>query len=415
MVSAEIIAVGSELLTPEKSDTNSLWITDKLNLAGIEVVLKTIVGDDREKLSRVVSDALSRTDVVVVTGGLGPTEDDITREGVAVGVGRELVFRQDLLDELRERFKQFGYEMPETNRRQAYVIDGAEVLHNPNGSAPGMLLRSEGKLIGVLPGPPREMRPMFEKHVLPAAKELSGDIVVLRRSLRVNGLGESKLDEMIAPIYTKYTNPATSTLFSKTDIEIQFTARAESVEEADSLIETVSKEVCDVLGDAVYSTNGEDLEVVVGRMLNQKALTLALAESCTGGLIATRLTDVPGASGFLMEGLVTYSNGAKIRRLGVPESTIDAHGAVSSETAEAMASGARESSGVDVAVSVTGIAGPDGGTEDKPVGTVFVGLSDSRGTISKRFKLIGDREMIRWRSSQAALEILRRRLLEDEC
>ena len=411
---AEIIAVGSELLTPNKSDTNSLWLTSKLNEIGVEVKLKTIVGDDRLRMEEALSDAFGRSEIVIATGGLGPTEDDITRECAAASVRRELVFREDLLEELRLKFKAYGYEMPERNRQQAYVIKGADVLPNPNGSAVGMLYREDGKFLIVLPGPPRELKPMFRDFVLPVLQKEAGDIVVVRRSLRVTGLGESRLDELIAPVYTKYENPVTSTLFSRTDIEVQFTATAGSQAEAEEMLDRISNEVAERLGTAVFSMHGEPMEEVVAKMLSDQGTTLGLAESCTGGLIAKRLTDVPGSSDFLLESCVVYSNDAKTRRLGVPEMTILEHGAVSSETAEAMAAGARESSGADIAVSVTGIAGPGGGSKEKPVGTVFIGYSDDKSTFSKKLNLPGDRNLVRWRSSQAALDCIRRQIMKRD-
>jgi nicotinamide-nucleotide amidase len=413
MTVAEIIAVGSELLTPDKTDTNSLWLTARLNEIGVDVKLKTIVGDDAARLEETIRDAFDRSDIVITSGGLGPTEDDITRATAARAVGEKLIFQEYLLEELREKFKRFGYEMPERNRQQAYLIDGARVLPNPNGSAVGMKYTSQGKTLIVLPGPPRELKPMFEDHVLPGLKKKSNGVVVLRRSLRVTGFGESKLDELIAPIYTKYQNPETATLFSETDIQVQFTATADSTESAAELIDSVADEVCAKLGDAVFSENDESMETVVSRMLSENELTIALAESCTGGLVAKRLTDVSGSSKFFIEGSVTYSNAAKIRTLGVPETAIAEFGAVSAEVADAMAVGARERAGTDLAVSITGIAGPEGGTKDKPVGTVFVGLAYDGGSRTKKLFLPGDRNLVRWRSSQAALDMIRRQVLES--
>ncbi|MDH3493464.1 MAG: competence/damage-inducible protein A, partial [Acidobacteriota bacterium] len=384
---AEIIAVGTELLTPNKSDTNSLWLTSRLNECGVEVKLKTIVGDDSLRLEEAVRDAFGRSEIVITTGGLGPTEDDITRKTTAEAVDRDLVFHQELLDDLRRKFKKFGYEMPEKNRQQAFLIDGAESLPNPNGSAVGMLFRSNGRILVVLPGPPRELKPMFDEYVWPVVSDMAGGVVVVRKSLRVTGLGESRLDELIAPIYTKYENPATSTLFSKTDIEVQFTATASTADAAKALNEKLAHEVAGVLGAAVFSDDGESMEVVVGRALSEKKLTLAVAESCTGGLVAKRLTDIPGSSDFMVEGFVTYSNDAKTERLGVPKMAIDKHGAVSAEVAEAMAAGARDRAGSDIAVSITGIAGPGGGSREKPVGTVYIGFADRDSCFSRLLNL----------------------------
>ena len=412
MLSAEIIAVGSELLTPEKTDTNSLWLTGKLNEIGVEVKLKTIVGDDEARLEETIRDAVKRSDVVITTGGLGPTEDDVTRQVSGRAVGRELVYHDDLEADLRERFRRWGREMPEINRRQAYVIDGAEILPNPNGSAVGMMLDLTEKLFVVLPGPPRELKPMFETFVLPKLKERAGEIYVKRRILRVSGMGESAVDELIAPIYKPYENVQTSILFSKSEIEVHLSARADTKQEAYATLEELAGKIVEALGTAVFAVNGETMEEVVGKMLTDAGKTLALAESCTGGLIGMRLTDIPGSSRYFLEGSITYSNEAKVRTLGVPKELLDLHGAVSAETAEAMAAGIRERADADYGISVTGIAGPDGGSDEKPVGTVFVGYADGLGTRSLKMTLPGDRYLIRWRSSQAALDYLRRQLLK---
>ncbi len=412
MLSAEIIAVGSELLTPEKTDTNSLWLTGKLNEIGVEVKLKTIVGDDEARLEETIRDAVKRSDVVITTGGLGPTEDDVTRQVSGRAVGRELVYHDDLEADLRERFRRWGREMPEINKRQAYVIEGAEILPNPNGSAVGMMLDLTEKLFVVLPGPPRELKPMFETFVLPKLKERAGEIYVKRRILRVSGMGESAVDELIAPIYKAYENVQTSILFSKSEIEVHLLAQADTEQEADATLDELAGKIVETLGNAVFALNGETMEEVVGKMLTDKGKTLALAESCTGGLIGMRLTEVPGSSKYFLEGAITYSNEAKTRTLGVTSELLEAHGAVSAETAEGMAAGIRERAGSDYGISVTGVAGPDGGTVEKPVGTVFVGYADISGTRSLKLTLPGDRYLIRWRSSQAALDYLRRQMLK---
>jgi nicotinamide-nucleotide amidase len=413
MLTAEIIAIGSELLTPFKTDTNSLWLTEKLNDIGIEVKLKTIVGDDELRLEETVRDAIARSDIVITTGGLGPTEDDITRRITARALDKELIFKEDLVEMLRERFRHYGYKMPEKNKSQAYIIEGAEILPNPNGSAVGMISQFDRKFLVVLPGPPRELKPMFENHVLPEIKILAGDIFVKRRSLRVAGFGESALDELIAPIYSQYKNPQTATLFNKTEIEIQLTAQGETENEAENLLDELSAKIVEKIGIAVFALNGELMEEVIGQLLTEKKQTLAVAESCTGGLIGQRLTEVSGSSAYFIEGAVTYHNDTKIRTLNVPEMLIKDHGAVSAEVAEAMAQGIREKASTDYAISVTGVAGPTGGTEEKPVGTVFIGYADKSNIKSLRLKLPGDRKLIRWRSSQAALDYLRRNILKE--
>ena len=296
MLSAEIIAVGSELLTPTKTDTNSLWLTEKLNEIGIEVKLKTIVGDDELRLEETIKDATKRSDVVITTGGLGPTADDITRQISAQAIGRELVYHTELETDLRERFKKWGREMPEINKRQAFVIEGAKTLPNPNGSAVGMLVETDGKFLVVLPGPPRELKPMFENYVLPEISKLAGKIVFRKRILKVSGLGESALDEAIAPIYSNYKNVQTSVLFNKSEIEVHLTAQAATETEAGKINAELAEKIVEKLGIAVFSTDGEEMEQVVGKLLAKNKKTLSVAESCTGGLVGERLTDVSGAS-----------------------------------------------------------------------------------------------------------------------
>lgn len=411
MLTAEIIAVGSELLTPFRTDTNSLWLTDRLNTIGVEVKLKTIVGDDDARLEETIRDALKRSGIVVLTGGLGPTEDDITRKIAARALGRRLSLDERVLEDIRAKFLRWGRKMPEINARQAMVMEGAEVLPNPNGSAPGMYLEHDSRAVVLLPGPPREMKPMFDTHVLPKLSGRAGGVRVARRVLRVAGLGESAVDERIAPVYTQYKNPQTTILFTNTDIEIHLTAQGKTEQEAELLLDGLSGQIEERLGDSVFAFRGETMEQVVGLRLAVNGFTVAVAESCTGGLIAHRLTEVPGSSSYFMEGVVTYSNEAKTRLLGVPEELIARHGAVSAEVAEAMAEGVKRRAGVDFGLAVTGVAGPGGGTEAKPVGLVYVALSDDAHTEHRRLMLPGDRHLIRWRSSQAALDLLRRRLI----
>ena len=411
MLSAEIIAIGSELLTPTKTDTNSLWLTEKLNEIGIEVKLKTVVGDDALRLEEAIKDAMKRSDVVITTGGLGPTEDDITRQVSSVAIGRKLVYHEEIEEELRERFMRWGREMPEINKRQAYVIEGARILPNPNGSACGMLVEKDGRFLAVFPGPPRELKPMFEQFVYPELSRLTAAIVFRKRILKISGLGESAIDEAIAPIYSQYKDVQTSILFNKSEVEVHLTAQAETAEEADLRNEEIAGKIVEKLGLAVFSTTGEEMEEVVGKLLTESGKTLSVAESCTGGLISERLTDISGSSEYFIEGIVSYSNDAKTRSLGVPQELIDKFGAVSAEVCEAMAKGMLENGKTDYALSVTGIAGPTGGTEEKPVGTVFIGYADRSGVKSKKLLLPGDRYLVRWRSSQAALDILRRNLL----
>jgi nicotinamide-nucleotide amidase len=412
MLTAEIIAIGSELLTPTKTDTNSLWLTEKLNEIGIEVKLKTIVGDDKLRLEETIRDAVKRSDIVISTGGLGPTEDDITRTVSAQAIGRELIYLDELETDLRERFRRWGREMPEINKRQAFIIEGAEVLPNPNGSAVGMSVEIGDKFFVVLPGPPRENQPMFTNFILPKLREKAGEIFVRRKLLRVSGMGESAVDEAIAPIYKTYESVETSILFNKSEIELHLSAQSASADEADQILDELAAQIVEKLGIAVFAMKGEKMEEVIGNLLKEQKKTLALAESCTGGLVARRITEVSGSSEYFIEGTVTYANEAKIRTLSVPAELIKAHGAVSAEVAEAMAKGMRERAQTDYAVSVTGIAGPTGGTEEKPVGTVFIGYADESQVKSFKILLPGDRYLIRWRASQAALDYLRRQILK---
>jgi nicotinamide-nucleotide amidase len=398
-------------LAPDRTDTNSLWLTEQLNSIGIEVKLKTIVGDDDSRLEETIRDAIKRSRVVITTGGLGPTEDDITRKVAARALGRRLFLEETLLEEIRKRFKSFGLTMPERNSRQAMVIDGAEVLDNPHGTAPGLFLDHDHTLIALLPGPPREMRPMFENHVQPRLVSKTGQLRVIRRVLRVAGMGESAVDERIAPIYTRYTNPVTTILFNRSEIEVQLTARGRTEAEAETLLDKVSGELESELGHSIFAFRGETMEEVVGLRLSVGGYTIAVAESCTGGLIAERLTDVPGSSRYFIEGVVTYSNDSKTRAAGVEPMLLLEYGAVSAPVAEAMAEGIRKRAGTDFGLAVTGIAGPGGGSKEKPVGLVYIALASDVQTEHRKLLLPGDRQLIRWRASQAALDLLRRRLI----
>ena len=411
MLTAEIIAIGSELLSPNRSDTNSLWLTDQLNRMGIDVKLKTIVGDDDARLEETIKDAVKRSRVVITTGGLGPTEDDITRKVVARALGKRLSLDEGVLAQIRARFQSFGVNMPERNSRQAMVIAGAEVLPNPNGTAPGLFLEHEKCAVVLLPGPPREMKPMFEHHVQSRLEKLAGDVRFATRVLRVAGMGESAVDEKIAPVYTKYENPQTTILFNSSEIEIHLRAHGRTEADAEVLLDDLSLKIEEALGNAAFSFRGETMEEVVGRRLAMTEFTLAVAESCTGGLIAQRLTSVPGSSRYFLEGCVTYSNESKVRLLGVDKKLIKEFGAVSQQVARDMARGVRHRAKTDFGLAVTGIAGPGGGSEDKPVGLVFIALADDAHTEHKRLMIPGDRELIRWRASQAALDMLRRRLI----
>jgi nicotinamide-nucleotide amidase len=353
MLNAEIIAIGSEMLTPFRLDTNSLWLTERLNSMGVEVKLKTVVGDDEARLEETVRDAMKRSEIVIATGGLGPTEDDITRKIFARVLKRQLILEDAILEKIRARFARRNMPMPEINARQALVIHGAQILENNNGTAPGMLI-TEGKCtIVLLPGPPREMKPIFDALVAPVLKQRAGDMLIVRRTLSIFGLGESAVDELAAPIYTKYQNPSTTILFKDGQIELHLTAQARNEGETVKMLDDLAGRLDEVLGEYIFSRSNETLEAVVGQSLKMRGYTLATAESCTGGLLAGRITDVPGSSEYFLEGVVSYSNEAKIDLLGVPKKLIATHGAVSEQVAGAMAAGIRKRAG-----STFGVASP---------------------------------------------------------
>jgi nicotinamide-nucleotide amidase len=411
MLKAEIIAIGSELLTPHRTDTNSLWLTERLNAVGINVLQKTVVGDEEGRLEEAIRDALRRSDLIISTGGLGPTEDDITRKVFARVTGRQLRLDYEILDRLRERMTSRGYQMTPNNERQALVPNGATPLPNPNGSAPGLRLDQDGKLIVLLPGPPRENQPMFDTYIMPELEQRSRGARRATRLLKVTGMGESQLDDKIAPIYQPYTNPTTTILFTDSEVELHLTATAESAARAEALVAELAEKLEETIGDNCYSTRGERLEEVIGLRLRLKQYTLATAESCTGGLVAERLTRIAGASDYFVGSIVSYTDEMKMNLLDVPAEMLERHGAVSGEVAEAMARGVKARTNATIGLSITGVAGPGGGTQAVPVGTVYVGLADDVTSTNRRLNLLGDRHLIRWRASTAALEMVRRRYL----
>lgn len=409
-MNAEIIAVGSELLTPQRIDTNSLYLTDQLNRLGIEVVTKSVIGDDRQRLCAAVRLAASRSEVVVLTGGLGPTEDDVTREAVAAALGRPLVFRPDLMEAIEARFARMGRKMAEINRRQAYVVDGAEALRNDNGTAPGLWLDHEGAAILLLPGPPPEMKPLFERECEPRLRARIPPLAIRTRFYRVALMAESDLDQLIAPVYKRYENPVTTILAAPGDIQIHLRARCASEQEAERLLAELGGKVEELLGDRLYSTTGDPLEKVVGGRLRACGASLSVAESCTGGMLGERITSVAGSSDYFRGGFLVYSDEMKSRLLGVPAGLLREHTAVSAPVAMAMASGARDRTGSTYALSVTGVAGPGGGGGPIPAGTVFLGLAAPDGTSAIERRFPGDRARVRAMAVQTALDLLRRAL-----
>lgn len=409
---AEILAVGSELLSLHRLDTNSLFLTGRLAELGITVRAKAIVGDHRGDLSTMLAAALARAPLVITTGGLGPTDDDLTRDVVAELLGRPQHEDPVILAAIAARFTRRGMAMPAINRRQARVPEGAAVLDNPNGSAPGLLFQLAGdRLLVLLPGPPREMRPMFEDQVAPRLARLATGRRVRRRVLKVTGRSESQVEEIAFPIYSTLgvegAEVETTILASPGQIELHVAATGEDVSALDAVLDGGVSRLSSALSPYVFSVDGRTLEEVVGDHLRSKGWRIAAAESCTGGLLLGRLTDVPGSSAWVTGGIVAYDNTVKIQQLGVPAELLNAHGAVSEPVALAMASGARHRLPSDIAVAITGIAGPGGGSEEKPVGTVVIAVSTASETRARTFLFPGDREMVRRFSTSAALDMVR--------
>lgn len=412
---AAIVAVGSELLGPDRLDTNSLLLTAVLEAHGVELRRKLVVGDDREELAGVLRDLLAAHDLVLVTGGLGPTTDDVTREAAADALGRTLRLDEAVLGTIEERFRAFGRQMPAVNRRQALVPDGpAEVLPNPRGSAPGLRLDAPGgAALFLFPGVPRELEGMVEERLVPWLAERSGGARRERIALKVASMAESAVEERIAPAYDEFGKEAITVLAGSGEITVRCVAGGPE-EERRPRLRAMEERIAALLGeDAVYTRREDDtLEAAVERLLIERCQTLVTAESCTGGLVAERLTRVPGSSGCFLGGAVTYSDRLKTSILGVPEEMLAEHGAVSEPVARAMAEGARRKLEADWAVAITGVAGPSGGSEDKPVGTVHLAWAGPDGSVDhRRVRFPGSREWVRALSAQAALEGIRRRLL----
>jgi nicotinamide-nucleotide amidase len=411
MADAEIIAVGSELLTADKVDTNSLWLTDQLNALGVEVRRKLVVGDDRELLAGSIRQALQNADIVILTGGLGPTEDDLTREATGDALGRGLVFRQDLLDALVERFQRLNRKMADNNNRQTFIVEGAEPLPNPRGTAAGQWIDYHGKIVILMPGPPNELKHMFTDHCVAKLRERLPSQVIRTRFYRVAGMGESDLDQLISPVYKPYANPVTTILAGAGDIQIHLRARGATEAEAEQYLAAVAPGIEELIGDRIYSRDGSNLETVAGQMLRARGATVSVAESCSGGLLGGRITSVPGSSDYFAGGFLVYNDAMKTQLLGVDAALIAKHTAVSEEVAKAMAAGARARTNSTYAVSVTGEAGPESQT-GAPVGTVVIGFAGVQGEPeAATYRLFGDRNGVRARSAQWALDYVRRKLL----
>lgn len=401
-----ILAVGQELLGPDRLDTNSLWLAGRLEERGLHLSEKQVAGDRQEEIEARLADLLARHDLVVVTGGLGPTVDDRTKEAAAALLGRPFVRDEELLARLRDRFAKRGIAMPSINEKQADLIEGAHVLGNPRGTAPGFLVEAGHKVLVLLPGVPSEMKPMWDEKAVPHLVHRMPAHGLRRRTVRVASLPESVVDEAAKPVYARWPGIEFTILASPGEIVLRF-AVAKPAGEAEAILDAIEQDLRGVLGPAVYGRDEETLESRVVALLAGRGETLAVAESCTGGWIGRRITDVPGASRVFTGGLVVYANSAKVALAGVPPGTLERHGAVSAETALALASGARAALSTDWGIGVTGIAGPDGGTPEKPVGTIHVAVAGPGGAEERRYTVPGDRAMVRSFAAQAALDRLR--------
>jgi nicotinamide-nucleotide amidase len=414
-VNAEIIAVGSELLTPFRSDTNSLYLTEQINMLGVEVVLKTIVGDDLKRLVATAEHALFRSEIVIFSGGLGPTEDDLTREAVAEALGVALRRDEEVLGAIEQRFAARGWKMAANNAKQADVLEGATVLPNPNGTAPGQWLSGKfdgrERIVILLPGPPHELKALFEAECRERLRVKLPRAFLATSVLKVAMLGESAVDARVAPIYKRFGEVQTTILAGAGEIQLHFKSRGETMEAAQARVDEAADAVEEELDDAVFSRNGESLEQIVGYWLQMRNATLAVAESCTGGLLGERLTSVSGSSRYFAGGAIVYANAVKSELAGVPADMIERHGAVSREVAAALAEGIRYRCEATLGVGITGVAGPGGGTPEKPVGLVFHALASASGTEVVERNFPGDRKRIRWFATTMALDMVRKKLM----
>jgi len=414
-VNAEIIVVGSELLTPFRQDTNSLYLTEKLNLLGVDVRRKTIVADDQKQIAELTRLALSRSDILVFSGGLGPTEDDLTREGVADALQLELQRDSEMLAAFEVRAVARGWKMTSNNHKQADVIAGAIVLANSNGTAPGQWItrKHDGRerILLLLPGPPHELKAIFEEQCMGRFRTVLPTQFIVSRVLKITGIGESQCDARVAPIYKRYADVQTTILAGAGEVQLHLKTHADSVHATQKRVDELVEEIENELGDFVFSDNGESLEQIVNFYLQMRNVSLAVAESCTGGLVAERLTSISGSSRYFLGGAVVYSNELKVRFADVPAEMIEKHGAVSEEVAKALAEGIRRRCGASFGLGITGIAGPTGGSAEKPVGLVFHALASESGVDVVRKIFPGDRKHIRWFASQTALDMVRRNLM----
>ncbi len=414
-MNAEIIAVGSELLTPFRMDTNSLYLTEQINQLGVEVIFKSVVGDDLQRLTAAAQHALLRSEIVIFSGGLGPTEDDLTREAVAAALGVSLRRDEEILSGIEKRFAARGWKMSPNNAKQADVLEGATVLPNGNGTAPGQWLtgKIEGRerIVILLPGPPHELKALFEAECRERLRATLPVAFLATRVLKVAMLGESHVDARVAPIYKRFSDVQTTILAGAGEIQLHFKARAQTMEAAQSRVDEAADAVEEELDDAVYSRDGQSLEQIVGYWLQMRGATLAVAESCTGGLLGERITSVGGSSRYFAGGAIVYSNAVKTELAGVPADMIERHGAVSREVAAALAEAIRYRCESTLGIGITGVAGPTGGTPEKPVGLVFHALASATGTDVVERIFPGDRKRIRWFATTLALDMVRRKLM----
>ena len=407
---AEIITVGTEILLGDILNTNCRYLSRELAAMGIEMYYQITVGDNEERLLKTLEESLNRSDIVICTGGLGPTEDDITKEVCAKYFGYKLELHKPSLDAMIERFKHMNRVPTKNNEKQAYFPKEAYILKNDKGTAPGCIMEKEGKMIVVLPGPPREMESMFENYVKPYLSKLTDDVIE-SEVLRIIGVGESKVENDILDIIDSQTNPTIATYAKGYECTLRITAKAKSVEEAKELIKPMSDEMKRRFGQSLYATGETSIEEVVSKMLVENNLKIAVAESCTGGMVSASLINYPGISSVFMEGCVTYSNEAKMKSLGVKKETLDVYGAVSDKCAKEMASGVAARYNTNIGIATTGIAGPDGGTDEKPVGLVYFGIYINGKVISKKYVFNGDRQGVRERATRTILNDLRLELL----
>lgn len=411
-MNAEIVAVGTELLMGQITNTNARYISARLQEAGVNVFYHSVVGDNPARLHDVFKIALERSDAVILTGGLGPTQDDLTKNVIAEAMGRRLVLHRESLENIERFFTSIGRKMTPNNERQAYFPEDSVILGNSNGTAPGCMIEQDGKTIFLLPGPPNEMEKMFEDHVMPYFTDKS-EYLIESRYIRIIGVGESAVEDRIMDLIDTQKNPTIATYAKDGEVTIRITARYARAGEHEDLLEPVIYAIKDRFGRSVYCCDDMEIEKCVAQALIKNNTTIALAESCTGGLIASRLTEYPGISSVFKYGVVAYADEAKIKMLGVSQITLMKRGAVSSETAVEMAAGIKNISGADIGLAVTGIAGPEGGSDEKPVGLVYIALADKDGVECEEFHLRGSRSRIRNIAAKNAINLIRLHLPGD--